>query len=338
MPSGPQACVLPNCFCSKDGQAPPGNLLPSTVPQFIVLTFDDAVNDPHLFNPNGHPIKATFFISHEWTDYNEVEWIAERGHEIASNSITHASLAKANLTEWTSEMDGQRQVLAEFGNVAEDSIVGMRTPQLAMGGDQQFEMMQRAGFVYDNSMSVNSENMPYCSYPGIWEIPMNQFHGLGNLRSAMVRGAVENDASVEDITNVLFNNFQRAYTTNRAPYVLSLNADFLQLGGGDRGMQALNRFLTNMRNHPDVYFITLKNLVKWMQAPVPLSQISQFLEINDQTPQQDYLQKDSSSRRCATPNKCLYPTPFLPSTEHQFLTCHACPPLFPWLHNPAGLL
>uniref|UniRef100_A0A915EA23 Uncharacterized protein n=1 Tax=Ditylenchus dipsaci TaxID=166011 RepID=A0A915EA23_9BILA len=65
-----------------------------------------------------------------------------------------------------------------------------------------------------------------------------------------------------------------------------------------------------------------------MQAPVPLSQISQFLEINDQTPQQDYLQKDSSSRRCAIPNKCLYPTPFLPSTEHQFLTCNACPRLF----------
>lgn len=60
-------------------------------------------------NPNGCPVKATFFVSHEWTDYNEVERIAkEGGHEIASNSITHESLRNAGTGRWIEEMDGQR--------------------------------------------------------------------------------------------------------------------------------------------------------------------------------------------------------------------------------------
>lgn len=44
LPEEPQKCELPNCFCSKYGRSPPGGLDPKDVPQFIVLTFDDAVN------------------------------------------------------------------------------------------------------------------------------------------------------------------------------------------------------------------------------------------------------------------------------------------------------
>lgn len=75
-------------------------------------------------------------------------------------------------------MDGQRQILASFGNVDEMNIVGMRAPQLGMGADDQFEviclhvilsvtipillqMMERTGFLYDNTMSVNPGAMPY---------------------------------------------------------------------------------------------------------------------------------------------------------------------------------
>ena len=74
-------CSLPDCFCSSDGTLVPGGLLPSDVPQMITITFDDAVNDENwnlyqnkLFknsrkNPNGCPIHATFYVSHEYTNY-----------------------------------------------------------------------------------------------------------------------------------------------------------------------------------------------------------------------------------------------------------------------------
>jgi hypothetical protein len=39
-------------------------------------------------NPNGCPIAATFYISHEWTDYSQVQNLHADGHEIASHSIS----------------------------------------------------------------------------------------------------------------------------------------------------------------------------------------------------------------------------------------------------------
>jgi len=62
----PSYCRLPDCFCG--GETIPGGYSPEEIPQFVTLTFDDAVNDlnqkffQELFkdrlNPNGCPIKV----------------------------------------------------------------------------------------------------------------------------------------------------------------------------------------------------------------------------------------------------------------------------------------
>ncbi|VDN43420.1 unnamed protein product [Gongylonema pulchrum] len=82
------------------GDQPPGGLAVAATPQFVVLTFDDAINgqsEPiyrelletyNFRNSNGCPIQATIFVSHEWTNYDAVERFYRQGHEIASNSIT----------------------------------------------------------------------------------------------------------------------------------------------------------------------------------------------------------------------------------------------------------
>lgn len=68
-------------------------------PQIVLLTFDDAINDLNipiyedLFekgrkNPNGCPITATFYVSHEWTDYSQVQNMYAVGHEMASHTIS----------------------------------------------------------------------------------------------------------------------------------------------------------------------------------------------------------------------------------------------------------
>ncbi|VDN32811.1 unnamed protein product [Gongylonema pulchrum] len=167
-------------------------------------------------------------------------------------------------------MSGQRDILAHLGNVPEDEIRGMRAPQIAAGSDEQFEMMKKAGFFYDNTLIADpgpdgepywpqtldyrvswpclDENCPQSSFPGIWEIPINLFHGAQKIgaerrRSSMIRGAVQWNSSASDIYNLLMDNFERAYYTNRAPYLLTLNADFLQLNEGKAAMQALKRFV-----------------------------------------------------------------------------------------------
>lgn len=76
-----------------------GGIPVEQTPQIVLLTFDDAVNDLNkplysdLFenerkNPNGCPITATFYVSHEWTDYSQVQNLYADGHEMASHTIS----------------------------------------------------------------------------------------------------------------------------------------------------------------------------------------------------------------------------------------------------------
>lgn len=114
---------------------------------------------------------------------------------------------------------------------------------------------------------------------------MNQFYGtyLSQIqtfkRSSMLRAAVELNSTVEELVNVLTTNFERSYSNNKAPFVLSLNADFLQLGGQNKGLLALQQFIYNMEKNKDVYFITIKSLVSWMQDPKPLNRIHEVSQL-----------------------------------------------------------
>lgn len=76
-----------------------GGLPAHQIPQIVLLTFDDAVNDINkeiyfdIFgrgrrNPNGCPITATFYVSHEWTDYSQVQNLYADGHEMASHTVS----------------------------------------------------------------------------------------------------------------------------------------------------------------------------------------------------------------------------------------------------------
>jgi hypothetical protein len=96
----PAVCVLPDCWCSKDGTIIPGRLEVNQVPQMIILTFDDAVNFenfemyteklllPSRKNPNGCPMRSTFFVSHQYTNYQNVQKLWNDGHEVGIHSIT----------------------------------------------------------------------------------------------------------------------------------------------------------------------------------------------------------------------------------------------------------
>jgi len=68
-------------------------------PQIVIMTFDGAVNlnnfdhyqrvfTSERKNPNGCPIRGTFFVSHEYSNYNMIQQLAHDGHEIATETIS----------------------------------------------------------------------------------------------------------------------------------------------------------------------------------------------------------------------------------------------------------
>lgn len=89
----------PNAQSQSVSRDKTGDMPVDKIPQMVLLTFDDSVNDLNkvlyadLFekgrvNPNGCPISATFYVSHEWTDYSQVQNLYSAGHEMASHTVS----------------------------------------------------------------------------------------------------------------------------------------------------------------------------------------------------------------------------------------------------------
>ena len=173
-PCSPDICKLPDCRCS--GTDIPGNLPPNKVPQMVMLTFDDAVNDQvdkyyqdlfgtgELKNPNGCTVTATFFVSHEYTEYQMVQALYHNRHDIADHTISHRTPTSwwksANYSQLTDEIAGQREILRKWGQVKAEDVVGFRVPFLQLGGNTMYQVLHDNKFLYDSSMPTQKFTDP----------------------------------------------------------------------------------------------------------------------------------------------------------------------------------
>lgn len=196
LPLCDKSCQLPDCFCSPDGTTIPGNLAPTQVPQMVLLTFSGAINElvvehykkilgygnngankfsnmqQSRVNPNGCGIRSTFFITHDYTNYAQVHWLAAQGHEISLHSISHRLpelwwTEKANYSDWVEEMIGMREILLQLTNIngdapviKRDDIVGMRAPFIKPAGEPMYQMINDFGLQYDTSIVAPRVEFP----------------------------------------------------------------------------------------------------------------------------------------------------------------------------------
>ena len=58
---------------------------------YIPFSLYEKLFRPDRVNPNGCPIRGTFYVTHEWNDYWLTKKLYAEGHEIADHSITHES-------------------------------------------------------------------------------------------------------------------------------------------------------------------------------------------------------------------------------------------------------
>ncbi|XP_065219258.1 uncharacterized protein Cda5 [Planococcus citri] len=337
-------CLLPDCSCG--GKDIPGDLRVEDTPQLVLLTFDDSVNELNrglytdLFekgrtNPNGCPISATFYVSHEWTDYSMVQNLYAAGHEIASHSVSHSFGEQFSQRKWTKEIVGQREILSAYGGVKQEDIRGMRAPFLAVGGNKMFKMLYDANFTYDSSMPIYENRppswpytldykifhdcmIPPCptrSYPGVWEVPMVMWQDLNGGRCSM-GDACSNPPDSDGVYKMLIKNFERHFTTNRAPFGLFYHSSWFTQPHHKEGFIA---FLDTIVNMPEVWLVTNWQAIQWARDPTPISRLNNFTPFNCDYPDRP--------RRCNNAKVCNL---WHKSGVRYLKTCQPCPDVYPW--------
>ncbi|XP_037081664.1 chitin deacetylase 1-like isoform X2 [Pollicipes pollicipes] len=365
----PADCALPECFCSPDGTQIPGALEPAQTPQMITITFHGSVNVDNIGifqdifrddrqNPNGCTAKGTFYVSHKYTNYSAVQELHRKGHEIGVFSITNEDdpdyWSSGTFETWYDEMAGARDIIERFANITDGSVTGVRAPQLRVGGNNQFFMMEEYGFLYDSSITAplgrvpiwpytldyrmphkclgTSQNCPSQSHR-IWEMVINELDLREDrnvderLPGCHLLSSCTSIQSSEQFAQMLRSNFDRHYTTNRAPLGLHFTAGWLS--GNKNFKKELNKFIDEMQAKNDVYFVSNLQVLSWMNSPTESNGIRDFAEWKDKC-------DVKGLPLCSLPNPCPLTTRELPGENFYLNTCMECPKNYPWVEDYTG--
>ncbi|XP_018352051.1 PREDICTED: uncharacterized protein LOC108754324 [Trachymyrmex septentrionalis] len=357
-------CLLPYCFCSRDGTIIPGGLHPEETPQMIIMTFDGAINHNNFdhyqkiftqdrLNPNNCPLRGTFFISHEYCNYNMVQSLAHDGHEIATETISlQKGLEDKGYEEWVGEMIGMREILKHFSNISTGEVVGMRAPYLKPGRNTQYKVLEDFGYIYDSSIGISPLKVPIwpytldykipheckagtCptkSFQGIWELPLNAHYveSYEGGHCPYLDQCVLHNHDPEEVFDWLQEDFNRYYEQNRAPYMMPFHTNWFQIKELERG---LSKFLDWVVTLPDVYFVTATQALTWMTDPKPIKALHNFEGWSCKK------KENLPGPPCNNPHKCAldFKPPESNFTTTRYMeTCRECPYKYPWLGDSKG--
>jgi len=267
-----------------------------------------SLSDQHT-NPNGCNMPVTWYVLELGTDCATAKKLWEQNHEMALHTVNHVSLYTSYTGNMTEEMFDVRDYLNKTCGIPLTDLVGYRNPYLVHNPTTR-KIQKTNGLQYDSSMiqvfqkDSESETGPgmrvwpftmdqgipincnwnypdgQCNgttekYPGMWEVP------LWELQNAAGEHLYSMDVGTNppgDIYAVLEENFNMNYNGNRAPFGIYLHSTWFDPEGANA--EAMNRFLDWAMAQPDVWAITAKDLVRWMQAPVPASEMAEWLKCN----------------------------------------------------------
>ncbi|XP_037528994.1 chitin deacetylase 8 [Rhipicephalus sanguineus] len=357
-----RVCKRPSCACESD--LPPAGLRPREVPQFVTLTFDDAVNvgnmpfydelfDGTRKNKNGCGIAATFFVSHEYTDYAAVNQLYSWGNEIALHSISHQTDSNywqtINSTQWELEVAAQKEMMETFAGVPASHVTGVRGPFLYNGGDEGFRMLHQH-FRYDCTLvhqrvrgseePVYPYTMDYgfrhscmvwpCpekTYAGLWEVPMNVLfkkRGGEDYPCAMADACLPQPITANETYEYLRSNFEEDYyNASRAPFPLFVHEAYLRHPERKKGYL---QFIDWLLQKDDVYLVTISEMLRYMQNPTRLSAYTQHACPG---------RGPAVQSTCTKPRSCIYKNTSL-GGDRYMRSCSRCPKNYPWVGNPKG--
>ncbi|CAJ0906172.1 93_t:CDS:2, partial [Entrophospora sp. SA101] len=291
----------PTCICATTN--PPGGIPVEKAPQFVLLTFDDSIQERTLKvvndllgnrrNPNGCPIGTTYYVSLNYTDYSLVtQWYA-KGHEVADHTMTHA----AGLPRPLDEIVGNKKALNAFAGIPLGKISGFRVPFLEINPNL-YQILADQKFVYDTSATSigTDDSWPYTldnglysgcykgfcdqvKHPGLFEVPMAAI--LDDKNTPHLMDPLLDYAG--DKLKLLQDNFVRHTKNGKVPFGLYLHPVQYSIESIAPGipdptptLNIMKDFLDWAIKQPDVWFVTNQQLIEYMKNPVPADQLKTY--------------------------------------------------------------
>lgn len=309
-------------------------------------------------NPNGCNISATFFVSHEYTDYVMLNELYHKRHAIVDHTITHRTpiswWKEANYTQWQQEIVGQRTIINKLGFVSIDDINGFRAPFLQIGGNNEFKVLHDAKFLFESSMptshfrdpplwpytldyaTIQECVVPPCptdSFPGLWEVPMVDYVDLSGEPCNMV-DACTPPKNEEEAYQLFERNFVTHYATNKGPFPMFFHATwFAQY---PFTLNATIRFLEELQTMQDVWVVTIPQVIEWIRNPTTLTEINDFQPWQCSSPPPP-LQCDASTQTvCGYDDKRRLVPRGEPAVHYLYSCLKYCLQCYPWVGDPEG--
>ena len=147
---------------------------------------------------------------------------------------------------------------------------------------------------------------------------MVMWEDLQNGRCSMA-DACFNPRDEEAVLKMVRKNFDRHYTTNRAPFGIYFHSRWFLTEHNRKGFL---KFMDEVMAMDDVYFVTNWQMIQWMKDPQPLDTIKSFKPWNC-----DYSGRPAE---CKRPFHCKVK---LKSEVRVLKTCQPCPKTYPWRGN-----
>ncbi len=153
---------------------------------------------------------------------------------------------------------------------------------------------------------------------GVWEVGMVMWQDLRGGRCSM-GDACTNPSDEIGVYDMLLKNFNRHYKSNRAPFNLYYHSAWFNTQHHKKGFI---KFLEEIIEKDDVYFITNWQMIQWMRNPTSLQNILDF-EPWKCSKKKDYIP-------CNHPTVCNVNSK---NGARSLRTCQSCPSTYPWVGN-----
>ncbi|UXY31453.1 hypothetical protein [Streptomyces sp. HUAS TT20] len=255
----------------------------------------------HLYRPPQHPVGASAIgylaDRHIHATLQQVRAAWLEGHEIGTHFNGHFCGADGvrnwSSAEWRSEIDQAVSFVTRWKTNTgftdleplpfdyRKELIGGRTPCLE-GQAALLPTAAALGWKYDASSPGGLQIWPGKVQGGrIWDFPLQSIPFSGhsfqvlsmdyNMMFNQSAGNPVGDRSQYDAwrtqaRDTYLAGFQRAYTTNRAPFFIG---NHFERWNGGIYMDAVEEAIGRMAEHDDVRFVSFKQLVAWLEAQDP---------------------------------------------------------------------